>query len=282
MLPVLYKDSAKPSDEVLSVAATTYVTAATTTVSLAVKSNKTWKVRCHDEWVSSFTKEGSGDGVIELTFDANTGANRTASIQIIGETTNVTVSLVQSAPLTTIEALNAWSKLGAAKYEITLNESYVSFVSGNNVFLEDATGAILLYQKSHGLTAGMKINGKVSGSVTLYNGLPELTSIDVTAATVDQTETYPCTTITIEDLNKNFDKYVSCRVKLVDVTVDKGVAARKDSGTLSQNGQTITVYAQAAAVLTEGAKGTVIVYPTVNGDKKMAGFWQTSDFTPAE
>ncbi|MGN1220999.1 MAG: BACON domain-containing protein, partial [Candidatus Cryptobacteroides sp.] len=90
VLPMLYKDSKPASDEILTVPENVSVASNATTATIAVSSNKTWKVRCHDEWITELTKEGEGNGEIVLKFTANESKTdaRSASIQVIGETTN--------------------------------------------------------------------------------------------------------------------------------------------------------------------------------------------------
>ena len=95
--PFLYKDSKVSTGEVLN-ASDISVAADATSAVIAVTSNAAtgWRVRCHDSWVSSFTREGNGNGEIVVGFEPNTtGADRTAQIMILGETTGLTVTLTQ-------------------------------------------------------------------------------------------------------------------------------------------------------------------------------------------
>ena len=106
--PCLYKDSKVATDEVLTVADVT-VDATATAVDIPVTSNAAtgWRVRCHDDWVKSFTRSGSGNGTIRVTFDANTSydSDRVAEVMVLGETTGVTVKITQSkyVPSFTVE-----------------------------------------------------------------------------------------------------------------------------------------------------------------------------------
>ena len=150
VLPTLYKDSAAPSDEVLTVATSTKVKGTATEVSIAVKSNKTWKVRNHDSWIKSFTKSGNGDGKIEVTFDANESYEnaRTATFQIIGETTNFEITLVQDHLYNIIDATVAEFKaaeVGEQLYRLTGKIRGIVNATYGNIYLEDATGYVYVY-----------------------------------------------------------------------------------------------------------------------------------------
>ena len=149
-LPSLYKDSAAPSDEVLTVAESTTVKGTETVAKIAVKSNKTWKVRNHDEWIKSFTKEGSGDGTIEITFDANESyeTTREAKFQIIGETTNFWITLTQDHLYAVIDCTVAEFKekeVGDQLYRLTGKIKGIVNSTYGNIYLQDGTGYVYVY-----------------------------------------------------------------------------------------------------------------------------------------
>ncbi|MCR4859931.1 MAG: BACON domain-containing protein [Bacteroidales bacterium] len=150
VMPSLYKDSAAPSDEVLTVAENTDVAASATSVSIPVSSNKTWKVRNHDSWITSFTKSGSGDGTIDITFTANESyeAARTATFTVIGETTNFEITLTQDHLYQVIDVTVAEFKekeSGDQLYRLTgkvrgiVNDKY------GNIYIEDGTDYVYVY-----------------------------------------------------------------------------------------------------------------------------------------
>lgn len=74
------------------------IAAAVTSASIAVKSNVDWAVTCSESWITDYTKSGSKDGNVEITFDANTGDTRTATFTISAEgCTPVSVTLTQNS-----------------------------------------------------------------------------------------------------------------------------------------------------------------------------------------
>ncbi len=282
VLPLLYMDQAEPTGEELFPAEETYVLASATSAVIPVTSNRTWKARNHDSWVKDFTPAGTNNGNIEVSLDVNTGAARTAEFLIIGETTNKTVKLIQAAPMKSIKELNDWcilTKTGA-DYDVTLTNAVVTYVNGNNAFIEDATGGILLYKKNHGLKVGDCFTGRITGQGTMYGGAPELTSWDASEAEKTTAEvSYP--EVSLSDLYKNFAKYVSCAITLKAVTFTDGLAVGDRNGKISQGSDSIDVYAKVNSVVIEtGAVGDLIAIPSYNGTKKQLGVWRTADFTP--
>ncbi len=74
------------------------IAAAVTSASIAVKSNVDWTVTCSESWITDYTKSGSKDGNVEITFNANTGDTRTATFTISAEgCTPVSVTITQNS-----------------------------------------------------------------------------------------------------------------------------------------------------------------------------------------
>ena len=274
----LYMDSAIASDEVLSAPESVSVSARATSASIAVSANKSWKVRCHDEWIKSFTRSGEGDGTIEVEFDANasTTDSRSASFLIIGESTNVTVTLEQGAIATTVAGIVAQitstSSSNPSAVYAELGGAVVSYKSGSNVYIEDNTGAVLLYSSSAGLEEGDAISGVIEGSGYLYSGLAELTTIG-TKFSKTAGATVPETEMTIANLLNDFNANVSRRIKLVDVEVSDAFGGDDRDGELTQGESKIALRSQAKgyAAQSAGTKGDVVIFPAIyNGNKRLS------------
>lgn len=286
--PYLYKDSAAPTDEVLLADDVTVVPSATS-ATIAVTANKAWTVRNHDEWIKSFAKNEAGDAV-EVTFDANTSTEeaRVATFTIIGESTNVVVTLTQGKVASTVAeisaAIKSTSSSNPSPYEAVLKGAAVTYVSGGNVFIEDESGAILLYLSESGLKAGDVITGKVSGTGYLYRNLPEITSLGEEYEKTDGEAPKP-TEMTLDALLKDYNKNLSRYIIVKGVTVTKGVNG-KSSGEISQgegdDAKKIIARGQAnSVVLEEGAVGDLICFPCIYNSDKQLSVFETAHFTAA-
>lgn len=123
-----------------------------------------------------------------------------------------------------------------AKFNVMLENAVVTFVSGNNAYVQDAEAGILIYASGHGLSAGDVLNGEVSGTVKFYNKLREITTIDLTKV-VKTTGSVPTTVVTVAELSADggYDKYENMRIKVQDAEL----TAQKQ---ITQNGQSLDLY----------------------------------------
>ncbi len=171
---------------------------------------------------------------------------------------------------------------GATTYDVYLKDAVVTYVNGGNAFIEDATGGILLYKWEHGLVAGQKITGPVTGECKVFNGLPELTSMDYSGAKITSGAEILCTELSLADLLANYTRYMSCRVLLKGVTITDGVNLGDDrNGVVTQGENTINLYSSGkVAVIADGTSGDLICYPSIYNSNQL-GIWETTDFTPA-
>lgn len=281
--PFLYKDSAAPTDEVLSVEDMAVVASATQ-ASIPVTANKTWTVRNHDEWIKTFAKAADGKS-IEVTFDANTSteAARTATFTVIGETTNKVITLTQGKVMTTIaevvSQIKSTSSGNPDEFEATLTNAVVSYVNGSSVYIEDASGAIKHYKSGHGMVAGNTITGKVAGKAYVRNGVPQITEF-TTIPELGTGGTIPETEMTIENLLKDYDANISRRIILKGVAVIDPIASGDRNGKILQDGKEIALYDEnKKVVLEKNALGDLIAYPSKYNSTKQLSVWESSDFT---
>jgi uncharacterized protein YjdB len=232
--------------------------------------------------------QGTITGVSEGETNINVSLAASGDYEAKTASFKVTVTAAPSVEPSTVaeitSQITATSSSSPSSYSANLTGAVVSYVNGKNVFLEDASGAILLYlsDANHGLKAGDTISGKVSGTGYKYNGLPEITSLG-TEYTKGENGTIPLTEMTIADLNANFDANISRRIVIKGVTVTKGVngsVSAERSGEISQNGSTIVLRDQTkSVVVAKDAQGDVLGYPLPYNTTKQFGIWATSDFT---
>ena len=161
---------------------------------------------------------------------------------------------------------------------ITLSGATVTYVNGGSVYLEDKSGAVLLYMKDSGLKAGDVITGAVSGEGYYYNGLPEIISLGSAYTKTEGTVPAP-TEMTIERLLSTYTSQLSRYLIIKNVTVTTGMDSRK--AVISQGDKSINVYAaiKEGLKLDKDATGDIIVFPTLYNTTKQVSFWDNSHFT---
>lgn len=288
-LPMLYKDAKPASDEVLEVPESLMVFNDATSASIKVTSNKTWKVRNHDEWIKTFTASGEGNGTIEVTFDALAAdaQPRTAEFLVIGETANFTVTLTQKVPSSVADMyaqITSTDKTNQSSFMANLQEpAVVTYVNGNNAFIEDATGGILYYKSGHGLSVGDKISGVLEGTGYKYSGVAQIAAITNEPA-IEEGEAPAIPTVTIADILGDYDRYLSCVVKVEGVEIKDAFTNSDRNGKMAKGGKEINVYVQnknanPAFNVSAGTEGDIICIPTLYNTTKQVGIWEADHFT---
>ena len=113
----------------------------------------------------------SGTSSLKLTFSNPMSQNaRFDNIKL------VTGGSAQEYPeVANIAALKALES--GTKAKLTFTNVQVNFASGNDMYVQDATGAIDIYSCGLTYTAGQKLNGTAVVEYKLYNGMPEITSV---------------------------------------------------------------------------------------------------------
>ena len=162
-------------------------------------------------WTQPETQVGS------VTFTATAKTFLTKAVVTIaapGEAPEVVV-------LPTAENIAAFKALATdTEAELTLTDAKVLYVSGNEVIVEDATGAIDFYNIGLTAKAGQVLNGTIAGKNSLYNGLPQLaksSNTDVASVTVSDGDAPVAVEMTVAKAmaETSYLKYV----KLTDATL---------------------------------------------------------------
>ncbi len=113
--------------------------------------------------LSSTTWSGEATKVV-FTVNKNTQINKI--------TVSADAAVIPSLPVAaTIAEFKALEK--GTEATLTLAQAYVTAVSGNNAYVQDATGALYFYNTGLTLEAGTVLNGAVTGKLDVYNSLPE-------------------------------------------------------------------------------------------------------------
>lgn len=217
-----------------------------------------------------YTTDGSTPEVgasSTMEYTAPFTITETTTVKAIAVKEGMENSGVATAIYNKVEMLNGIAALNAldltdAKidYACKLTDAIVTGVSGKQVYIEDSEAGILLYQSGHNLQVGQKINGVVTGQITLYNGLPELTAMDYSGAEVTEGAEIPQTVVTVAELLANAKKYASMRVQVVDATATQAISSQ--NGEIEQAGSTIVVHAANTTIKMDlGANVDVVGYP---------------------
>lgn len=124
------------------------------------------------------TAVGIGTATITASVAAELGVNKAAS-----KTYEITVK--NTTTIAGLKALYNAAQSPAKAFAADLTDAVVTYVSGNHAYIQDASGAIYASCGSS-LTAGKKINGAVSGTITSPNTIDEIKTINLSAATVTE------------------------------------------------------------------------------------------------
>lgn len=241
----------------------------------------------------TLTQEDGKDIYYRLNDDA-TFTKYTAAISIPAATTTVhayakdgenesaTVSVTYTyiKPIETLAELKA---KGAGTYDFTLTDAVVTYVKSDNkkVYIEDATTGMYIYSvTTHGLEAGKKYTGSMSGTLYVYNNLNELTAFTLGGDVTSQAEEIPVTELTIAELLADFARYESVRVKVTGTV--SAFADRK--ATLTNGGSSIQLYDDNSLSLSTTANDivTVVGYPGLYNSEKQLKIMTAEDIQKQE
>lgn len=225
-----------------------------------------------DDEPNTFTVDYDGDGTLSATASAEgvvdlalVGKTVTVTPKAVG-TVDITISATEGAEYTAVSETytvnvvpvgiaairnSITSKSSSYKDAFTavkLKDAVVTYsgktsatADKNTIYVEDKTAGVVFYVDGLNYEAGDVLNGTISGEGFVYQGLTEVTSIDASSnIVVTKNGVIPCQEVTVDELNKNMDKWESRRVKLLDVTVSSAMNGR--NAEISQDGNTIAVY----------------------------------------
>ena len=222
-----------------------------------------------DDEPNTFTVDYDGDG----TLSATASAEGVVDLALVGNTVTVTPKAAGSVDITISATEGTEYKATSTTYTVNvvpvgiralrnsitsisskdaftavkLKDAVVTYVGkptysggAKTMYVEDANAGIVFYGSDFTYEEGDVLNGTISGEGYVFQGLTEVTSIDASNIVVTKNGVIPCQEVTVDELNKNMDKWESRRVKLLDVTVSSAMNSRKAK--ISQDGNTIAVY----------------------------------------
>ena len=117
----------------------------------------------------------------------------------------------QDPVFTNFAAANAEATTTSVSAKIKFEEALITYVNGKNIFLQDATGALYLYNVSGDITvkAGDKVKGSVVGSLLVYNGLPEVSAPTLSLEVLSSDNAVNPIAVSAADLAANPTKFAN-------------------------------------------------------------------------
>lgn len=200
----------------------------------------------------------------------------TTTLKAIAVKDGLDNSEVVTATYTKLEpyaSLKALKESGIATEEgkpcvVELKDAVVTYADSRKAYIQDETAGLYVFG-SNKLKAGTKLNGVVAAQLALWNGLYEL---KVDGGEFDNVEVtndveIPVQEVAVAELNQNFARYESMRVKVVDATVTSSFNDK--NGEIEQNGEKIALRA-ADESITADVQATVDVtgYPGLYNSTK--------------
>lgn len=199
------------------------------------------------------------------------------------EIKNLKIEDNSAMTISNIAELNDFAVTDEQEFTATFTDVIVSYVNGKSAFLEDATGGVQFYLTDHGLVAGDKINGTVTGKIKLFRGYAELTALDITSAT-KTTATAPVKEITLGALVNSYLRYINRAVKVTGVSLNPALTTSNRNTTVkAADDVEIAGYAQVngAIEIPADTQGSLFCLPTRYNATLQLGIWDSAHFTPA-
>lgn len=170
--------------------------------------------------------------VVEATTTVNVIA--VADGQEDSNVASATYSLLTPMTIGEVRALEP----GTANVALKLDNVVVTYKDSKNVYIQDADGqGICLYLSNINCTTGDVLSGYLVGTFTIYNGLYEMTGMNISAVTVTpgENEVTPVE-VTLAELLANPDNYYLKVIRITEVTYDA------DNSTLVDGDNSVALY----------------------------------------
>ena len=174
-----------------------------------------------------------------LVIDATTTVNVIA-VADGQEDSNVASATYNQLTAMTIGEVRALEP-GTANVALKFDNVVVTYKDSKNLYIQDAEGqGICLYLSNINCTTGDVLSGYLVGTFTIYNGLYEMTGMDISAVTVTpgENEVTPVE-VTLAELLANPDNYYLKVIRITEVTYDA------DKSTLVDGDKAVALYGTA-------------------------------------
>jgi len=184
---------------------------------------------------------------------------------------------VEVANIAAFKAANTASN--STVYKITGDVTFV-YRNNRNIYIQDASGALLLYDQSNIITNtyydGDIISGGICGTFTLYNGLTEMVPVANPAVSVSNLGTVTPVVADMETIIDEYENYESRLVTIQNVTFTDGgtyttasasnLNIEQDGGIMQCRNQFKTLELDIPAGQVADVTGFIIRYATSSGE----------------
>ena len=190
----------------------------------------------------------------------------------------------KKAAITTIAGIKAEitaiSSSSANQFSATLTNAVVTSKSGSSAFVQDASGAMYLYNCAGDLAVGNVINGTVSGKGYIYYGLKEITAFNVSEATITTGGSVTIPELTLAQLMANYSTYEYTKVKIIRAHVTDAVntGSNDANGEVTDGTNTLALYASGSGRnLPKDAVVNIVGHPSFrNNAKQFASYGEAA------
>lgn len=229
----------------------------------------------------------NADGSLQIVGAGSTTITATAEAGTVNEVTYNEgkagyVLHVYPTTVAGIRTFMANSTISSLKANLT--NAVVTYTNESYAFLEDASGAIMVYSSTHGLSAGECYTGEITMTTGSYNGLAQLTKIDLSAAEKTTAAVEP-TEVDMATLAANFAAYESMFIKLVNVTTTGAIASKNNTTTLTQDGvlyeSPVLRAANALTSVVAGGVYDILCFPGVFNTTKQLNVYADEHVVPS-
>ncbi len=207
-------------------------------------------ISCETEGAAiHYTLDGSTPTETSPTYSTPITVSTTTTIKAISVVSGYENSSVAEALYTINEPMTIAEARVLANNQYACVEGTVTYITGRNVYIQDATGGIDLYLNSNTVPSALAMgdNVRAYGKKTIYNGLVELTGINGNDANVftiiSSGNTLPLAVQTIADINSDYSSsnlLQATRVKIENAVI--GAINPSGNTVITQNGSSLNVY----------------------------------------
>lgn len=242
-------------------------------------------------YTTNGTAPDSNSTLYTLPFNIST-TTTVKAIAYVGDTASGVATAIYTFPVEVpnIAAFRAANTTTSATiYKITGDVVFV-FRSGNNIYIQDNSGAILIYDSytpviTTTYNEGDVISGGILGSYTLYNGLVEMIPVQNTAPSTSNIGLITPTEVSIDDINSNYVAYESKLVKITNVIFAAGTYTTASATNINfyQNGDSITcrnVFKTLDMTIAAGYNADVVGFPLRYSTTNQIAPRGNADITP--